>query len=159
MSDVKYLKLKGEKQGFISANCSSVESIGNRYQDSHKNQIQVLSVNYSISRMQNSSHHPILFIKPIDKSSPLLGVAVSNNETLSAEFDFYRINQFGILEKYFEIKLTNATIVEFTQSFPETQSSSNIVSHERILLKYESISWNHIVAGTSGYSINEKNIY
>lgn len=158
MSDVKYLTLKGKKQGLISANCSTIDSIGNRYQAGHKDQIQVLSLNYTISRMQNSVHHPVLFIKPIDKSSPLLGVAISNNEVLDADFGFFRINQFGKLEKYFEIKLRNATIVDFTQSSPDSSNELSIVSHEKILLRYESITWNHICAGTSGYSINEKNV-
>ncbi|WP_283125139.1 Hcp family type VI secretion system effector [Providencia stuartii] len=157
MSDVKYLKLIGKNQGLISAGCSTLDSIGNRYQESHKDQIQVLDVDYNISRMQNSVHHPILFTKPIDKSSPLLGVAVSKNELLDAEFSFYRISQSGKLERYFEIKLTKATIVDFNQSFPEKNNRSNIVSHEKILLNYESISWNHITAGTSGYSISHQN--
>lgn len=159
MPDVKYLKLSGKSQGLISANCSTIDSIGNRYQDNHKDQIQVLSVNYNISRMQNASHYPILIVKPVDKSSPLLGVAVANNEILDAEFSFYRINQSGQLEKYFEIKLTKAMIVDFSQSFPDGPVDSHIVSHEKILLQYESISWRHILAGTSGYSINEKNIF
>ena len=37
MSDVKYLTFKKvKKQGLISANCSTVDSIGNRYQTGHK---------------------------------------------------------------------------------------------------------------------------
>ena len=95
------MKTQGEKQGLISAGCSTLDSIGNRYQESHKDQIQVLDVDYNISRMQNSVHHPILFTKSIDKSSPLLGVSVAVNELLNAEFSFYRISQSGKLERYF----------------------------------------------------------
>lgn len=151
--------MTGKNQGLISANCSTIDSIGNRYQENHKDEIQVMSVHYNLSRMQNAAHHPVFFVKPIDKSSPLLGVALSHNELLEAEFGFYRINQFGKLERYFEIKLTKSTIVDFTQSFPEISNNSNIVSHEKNLLRYESIIWNHILAGTSGYSINEKIIF
>ncbi|MET4862721.1 type VI secretion system tube protein Hcp [Morganella morganii] len=69
------------------------------------------------------------------------------------------MNQSGQLEKYFEIKLTKAMIVDFSQSFPDGPVDSHMVSHEKILLQYESISWRHILAGTSGYSINERNIF
>ncbi|EIS70393.1 type VI secretion system effector, Hcp1 family protein, partial [Yersinia pestis PY-66] len=56
-----------------------------------------------MTREQNVSHHPISFIKPIDKSSPLLGVAISENELLDAVFDFYRTNSAGALELYYTI--------------------------------------------------------
>ncbi|CAM3295937.1 protein of unknown function [Xenorhabdus nematophila AN6/1] len=71
MSHIIYLSLKGKKQGLISAGCSTPESIGNRYQKGREDQIQVLSLNHSMSRDQNVNHQPVSFVKPIDKSSPL----------------------------------------------------------------------------------------
>ncbi|WP_016600913.1 type VI secretion system tube protein TssD, partial [Yersinia pestis] len=68
-------------------------------------QIQVLSLNHSISRQQNVAHHPVHFVKPIDKSSPLLGVAISENERINVVFYFYRVNSAGQLELYYEVKL------------------------------------------------------
>ncbi|MCE1635987.1 type VI secretion system tube protein Hcp, partial [Enterobacter hormaechei] len=81
MSYMIYLSLNGKKQGLISAGCSTLDSIGNRYQKGHEDQIQVLSLNHSISRQQNVSHQPIQFIKPVDKSSPLLEMAIDSNES------------------------------------------------------------------------------
>ncbi|MGJ0576946.1 type VI secretion system tube protein TssD [Xenorhabdus bovienii] len=43
MSYMIYLTLNGKKQGLISAGCSTLDSIGNRYQKGHEDQIQVLS--------------------------------------------------------------------------------------------------------------------
>ncbi len=39
MSDLIYLTLKGRKQGLISAGCSSIDSIGNKGQLDHTDQI------------------------------------------------------------------------------------------------------------------------
>ncbi len=41
MSDLIYLTLKGQKQGLISAGCSSIDSIGNKGQLGHIDQILV----------------------------------------------------------------------------------------------------------------------
>ncbi|MEX0446133.1 type VI secretion system tube protein TssD [Xenorhabdus sp. SGI246] len=57
-------------------------SIGNQYQQRHEDEIFVLSIRHSIIRNQNVMHHPLEFIKLIDKSSPLLGMAISDNEKL-----------------------------------------------------------------------------
>lgn len=88
MSNLIYASINGKRQGLISAGCSSLDSIGNRCQAGHENQVQVLGLNHSISREQNVSHHPVQFIKPIDKSSPLLGVAITENEPIDIIFTF-----------------------------------------------------------------------
>ncbi|MER1928567.1 type VI secretion system tube protein TssD, partial [Proteus mirabilis] len=46
MADIIYLTLNGNKQGLISAGCSSYDSIGNRYQNNHSDEILVYSTDY-----------------------------------------------------------------------------------------------------------------
>ncbi|ETS32425.1 type VI secretion system effector, Hcp1 family [Photorhabdus khanii NC19] len=82
MSNLIYATIKGKNQGLISAGCSTFDSIGNKYQENHRDQILVYSATHSLTRVQHVSHHPFNIIKPIDKSSPLLGLAISNNEEL-----------------------------------------------------------------------------
>ncbi|MDE9504287.1 Hcp family type VI secretion system effector, partial [Xenorhabdus bovienii] len=143
----------------ISAGCSTLDSIGNRYQKGHEDQIQVLSLDHSMTRDQNVSHHPIQFIKPIDKSSPLLSLAIDSNESLNGVFVFYRTNSAGQLELFYEVKITEATIVDISCVYPNSINSNDKMPYEKILLKYKSISWNHIIAGTSAYSIWDDRIY
>lgn len=159
MSNITYLSLTGKTQGLISSKCSTLESIGNRYQIGHEDQIQVLSMGHTITRAQNASHHPLQIIKLIDKSSPLLGVAITNNELLEAIFTCYRTNQTGHLEAYYKVKLTKSTILEITSTYTNTINSEGILPHEKLLLSYESITWEHLVSGTSGYSIKESDIF
>ncbi|WP_073969822.1 type VI secretion system tube protein TssD [Proteus mirabilis] len=78
MADIIYLTLNGNKQGLISAGCSSYDSIGNRYQNNHSDEILVYSTDYDISRHQNISHAPFVFEKANDKSSALLLSSITN---------------------------------------------------------------------------------
>lgn len=155
MSYLIYLNLEGTKQGLISKGCSTQDSIGNRYQIGHEDEIQVIGLNHSISRSQNTSHHPIQLLKPIDKSSPLLGVAISNNELFKAKFYFYRTSSSGKLERFYELLLTNASIIEVSCVYPNSINNNDVMPYEKLLLKYESISWRHLISGTEGYSITE----
>ncbi|WP_114196056.1 Hcp family type VI secretion system effector [Edaphovirga cremea] len=159
MSNLIYASVKGKKQGLISAGCSSLDSIGNRCQIGHEDQIQVLGLNHSISREQNVAHHPVHFTKPIDKSSPLLGVAISENELVDVVFYFYRVDPAGQLELYYEVKLTEASIVDVTSVYPHSIDNNEMIPYEKVQLKYKSIAWNHRGAGTSGYSIWEDRVY
>lgn len=149
-----YLTLKGKNQGLISSGCSSVDSIGNRYQLGHENEIQVLSLNSGSFREQNASYRPIIFTKPIDKSSPLLFTALDQNEVLEANFTFYQINQHGLLQKYYEVKLTDVSLIEVLDIFPDSITHNESMPYQRIQMKYVSVSRSHLMANTSSYSIN-----
>lgn len=159
MANLIYLTLTGEKQGLISAGCSTLDSIGNRFQKGHEDQIQVLSLDHVVSREQNVSHQPLAFTKPIDKSSPLLGVAISNNELMTAIFSMYRTNSTGVIEDFYGIKLTGATLIDISSMYPNSIENNDLIPSEKVLLKYKSITWEHKIAGTSGYSIWDERVY
>ncbi|MFV8980357.1 Hcp family type VI secretion system effector [Serratia fonticola] len=159
MANDIFLTLKGVKQGLISAGCSTKDSIGNLYQAGHTDQIYLHQLNHSMSREQHVSHHPFVIVKPIDKSSPLIGIAISNNERLDAIIDIYRTNQNGGRELFYSIKLTNVTIMDVNIFYPNSSTHNESQPQESISLKYESISWQHHIAGTSGYSIWDDRVY
>ncbi|WP_071997742.1 Hcp family type VI secretion system effector [Morganella morganii] len=154
MADIIYLTLKGNKQGIISAGCSSYDSIGNRYQNNHTDEILVYSTDYDISRHQNISHAPFIFEKADDKSSALLLSSVTNNEILECDFKYYRIDKSGGLLHYKTIKLTKSSIIRIKNTHPNSLLENESYPMETISLRYESITVNHITASTSGYSIS-----
>lgn len=110
MANLIYLTLNGEMQGLISAGCSSLDSIGNKAQLTHCDQIMVMGLSHGLTRQQNVNHQMLTIIKPVDKSSPLLGKAISENECLSCDFSFYRTSRTGMNECYYQLKLINARI-------------------------------------------------
>jgi type VI secretion system Hcp family effector len=153
MANLIYLTLTGQTQGLISAGCSSLDSIGNKAQIAHLDQIMVYELTHMLLRKQNVNHQPLIATKPIDKSSPLLGKAISENELLTCDFDIYRTNKFGINERFYKIKLTEARISDIHLIFPNPLINNNSQPQERVSLSYETITWEHTSAGTSSYSL------
>ncbi len=72
MANLIYLKLTGIKQGLISAGCSSADSIGNKCQLAHEDEIFVYELINRITRQDNVSLTPVEIRKPIDKAPHLL---------------------------------------------------------------------------------------
>ena len=159
MANTIWLTLNGQSQGLISAGCSAVDSIGNKAQLVHCDQIMVMAISHGIHREQNVNHQSMTMVKPVDKASPLLGKAINDNEELTCEFSFYRTNRMGFNELYYTIKLTKARISSIHLHVPHTIDDSAGQPEESIELCYESISWEHHIAGTSGYSLWEERIF
>lgn len=159
MANLTYLTLVGQNQGKISAGCMSLDSVGNKAQISHLDQILIYELTHAISRDQNACHHPVIITKPIDKSSPLLGKAISENEILTCDFDVYMTNKFGINELFYKIKLTQARMTDIHLTLPNNLSDPNGQPHEVISLSYETITWEHCTAGTSAYSLWGDRVY
>lgn len=159
MANLVYLTLKGEIQGLISEKCCTLNSVGNKAQIAHRDQIMVYAANHTISRVQNVNHHDMVVIKPIDKSSPLLAKAINDNETLHCEFDFYRTNRAGMAEIFYRVKLIKAKISNISLIVPHITTSPADEIQEKISFSYESINWEHFSAGTSAFSLWDERIY
>lgn len=159
MANPVYLTLNGDLQGLISAGCSSQASIGNKAQLTHMDQIMVLGLSHGLSRAQNVNHQTLTIHKPVDKSSPLLLKAITENECLTCDFEYYRTNRSGINELYYKVKLINARIASINHDVPHTITNSQGQPEETISFTYESITEEHSVAGTSAYSLWEDRLF
>ncbi|WBM71314.1 Hcp family type VI secretion system effector [Buttiauxella sp. WJP83] len=159
MANLIYMTLNGEKQGFISQNCGTYSSMGNKYQALHKDQIFVLALTCGTHREQHINHQPVTITKPIDKSSPLLGIAISNNENLQCLIEAYRTSASGLSEKFYSIELKDAHLADISINFPHAIDHNDAQPEETLILSFKSITWQHHLAGTSGYSIWEENVY
>lgn len=159
MANLVYLTLNGQLQGLISAGCSSLASIGNKAQLAHLDQIMVTELSHGLSRVQNVNHQELTIQKPVDKSSPLLNKAINENECLTCDFEYYRTNRFGINELYYRVKLINARIASIHSSVPHTINDSGGQPEESVSFTYESINWEHCIAGTSAYSLWSERIF
>ena len=137
MSNCTYLTITGKTQGLISAGCSTYTSIGNRFQAGHADQILVYSSQHDITREMNVNHHPMRITKPLDKSTPLLLVAISNNELIQCVLDYYRTSQYGTQEKFLTIKLTDATLECISSTNPSTHTAviHNLTKRSHYVMK------------------------
>ncbi|CDH33586.1 Hcp family type VI secretion system effector [Xenorhabdus bovienii] len=159
MANIIYLKMQGNKQGLISSGCSTVNSIGNKFQKGHEDEILVNELSSNLSMHQNVNFQPIDIRKPIDKSSPLLSQALTSNEILTCEFFFYRTAMNGGLELYYKVKLTEASLVNINFFCPNSITHNDAQPEESLSIKFKSITWEHVTAGTSSYSIWDERVY
>lgn len=144
MSDLVYLKIIGEKQGDISSGCGTYESVGNRWQVGHEDEIFAFALTNAItSTGKGVNLQGFTFCKLIDKSSPLLCNAINQNERLFIEIDFYRINKTGRWERYYYIQLRNASLAAI-----HVNVSHNNLDTEYVTVTYDYILCKHLIANT-----------
>ncbi|KUI97930.1 type VI secretion system tube protein TssD [Vibrio sp. MEBiC08052] len=85
MAHTAYLTLRGAKQGLISGGCNTKDSMGNRYQENHTDQITVLACHFSVRKEPHQhglSRDSVHITKHIDKATPLLATAFARQEFL-----------------------------------------------------------------------------
>ncbi len=159
MANIIYLSINGTQQGLISSGCSTQKSIGNNYQLTHEDEIFIYELISEMTREQNVMVQPVQIRKPIDKSTPLLAHSVTNNEELECTFKFYRSSRGGGMEFYFQLKLFKAHINHIRFYYPNSLTHNDSQPQESISFIYESVSWEHIAAGTSAWSLWEERIF
>jgi type VI secretion system secreted protein Hcp len=91
-------------------------------------------------------HHPFIFDKEIDSSTPYLYKALTSGQTLkSAEFKWYQINDAGQEVEYFNTRLENVMLVSLLPMMydvknPCFEKQGHI---ECVELRYEKITWTY----------------
>lgn len=158
MANLSYMSITGKRQGLISAGCSG-ESIGNKCQINHQDEIIVLSYSHDMVAGSDGSvgggrgnHMPIMITKGIDKSSPLLASALHEREEIECTIDLYRTSPVGGQEKYYSIRLSGARVAHISLQVPHTVRMNDAEPQELVSIRYRDISWVHIPGATTAYS-------
>ena len=154
MAHTAYLSITGKTQGSISQGCNTKDSIGNKAQVSHQDEITVLACDISLSKLGGDAE--VVITKPIDKSSPLLGNAFSKQEHLQCTINFYRTNEQGYNEKFYSIELIDTLITTLSFNQPNVLSSGDEEMSESVSFSYRDIIWKHKISGTEGYDTWER---
>ncbi|WP_397450608.1 Hcp family type VI secretion system effector [Pseudomonas sp. NA-150] len=155
MANNAFMTLTGKSQGLISAGCSTLESISNKYQSDHTDEIMVLSWDHRLFNNWSKTrptHEPIVVSKYSDKSTPLLAQALSNREEIDGKIDFYRVSPSGTQENFLSISFKGGIIVEQTFSMPHVLLHAGGEHEEQLAIRYREITWRNHIAKTSGYS-------
>jgi len=161
MATPVYLSINGVTQGFITENNSTQASVGNLYQQAHKDQILVRAFSHQLNipsdphsgqPMGQRVHRPLMISKEFDKSSPLLFSALTSGEQLECRLEFFRNSSADSLEHYYTIELEGATIVDIQSRMPAFQDpAKGAFPHmEDVYFSYRKIQWTHEVSTTSG---------
>lgn len=118
--------------------------------------IEVLSFSHGMSVPADATtgkllggrmHRPILIEKEIDRSTPELYMAAARGLTLlSAEIRWYRINDAGHEEEYFNLFMTNVKVVSISPRVPNIKDGATKHRNhfEHVEFRYEEIAWSYL---------------
>ncbi|MFJ3485444.1 type VI secretion system tube protein TssD [Pseudomonas sp. NPDC090202] len=154
MAHQAYMTIRGARQGFISENCSHQNSIGNQCQTDHIDQIMVLSYNHGMRQSGFGKHalfEPVHICKYLDKSSPLLALALDSGETLDCVIGFYRASSTG-REKYYTVELKGAVVSALIPNMAESFGRDGQEMTELLGLRYRGITLTHHIAATTSHT-------
>jgi type VI secretion system secreted protein Hcp len=144
-----YLRLKGQKTGDIK---------GSVTQKGREGKIMVIAASHEIVSPRDAAsglptgkrqHKPIFITKEIDKASPLLHQALSNNETITEwELQFWAAQMkaaagTGAEVQTYTIKLTNASIASIAMRMPNNKDPAlmKFETYEEVGFTYAKIEW------------------
>nr|WP_024966149.1 type VI secretion system tube protein TssD [Pantoea sp. IMH] len=118
--------------------------------------VEVLGLHHSVSMPTNNfsgkitgnrNHLPFLIEKELDFSSAYLYKALTTGETLkSVELKYYRINDAGYEEEYFNTLLENARVVNVMPViFDVKDIAKEEFNHMEVVeFRYEKITWHYL---------------
>ncbi|MCP3869544.1 MAG: Hcp family type VI secretion system effector [Gammaproteobacteria bacterium] len=162
MPSVAYMSVQGTTQGNITAGANTMDSMGNRYQEGHEDEVTVQAFKHQIIIPRDPQsgqpsgqrvHQPLVITKIFDKTSPLLYAALTSGERLSeVVIKWYRTSMAGTQEHYYTHKLEDAMIVDMSGHSPNAQDPAmEHFSHmEDVSFTYRQITWTHEIGGTEG---------
>ena len=139
-----YLTMKGQKQGDIK---------GSVTEKGRENSILVFAMENGIQSPRDPAtglpsgkrrHQPIVIRKEVDRSSPLLYNALVTNETIVTwQLHFWRSLPIGVMQQYYSVQLTNASIVGINFYLPNTQDPTlmKFTEYEEVSFTYQKIEW------------------
>lgn len=88
---------------------------------------------------------PIVFVKRIDKSSPLLAKALCDNEVIEGTFRFYRPNPAGdgTTEQFFTVEIKEGRVSSIKRVSPDVSdpASATLSPTEEVTFVFGEITW------------------
>ncbi|MDA3786918.1 MAG: Hcp family type VI secretion system effector [Desulfobacula sp.] len=146
MAMTSYLTLEGKEQGAIAGDCPQVDKEDSILVYSIDHRVEIPRDTHTGLPTGQRIHKPLQITKHKDRSSPLLyGACCSGEQMKLVHLKQYRINEKGVEEHYFSIKLENAIIVEMQEYNPLTFLEENkpYKDMEVVYFTYEKIIWTY----------------
>lgn len=118
--------------------------------------VEVLSFTHGMSSpadantgrlMGGRMHRPVVIEKEIDRSSPLLYMTLARGMTLqSAEIKWYRVNEAGREEEYFNMLMRNVKVVSVSPHVLNIKDQASMTRNhfEQVEFRYEEITWSYL---------------
>jgi type VI secretion system secreted protein Hcp len=98
-------------------------------------------------------YQPLLIRKRIDKSSPLIAKALTENQAIEAQFKFFRPNPSGdgTTEQFFTVAIKQGRVASIKQVNPDTivPATSTEPPMEEVAFVFHTIAWTYTNGGVT----------
>ena len=147
-----YLTMKGETQGDIK---------GSVTQKGREDKIMVIAVQHEVSSPRDAAsglptgkrqHHPFVITKELDKSTPLLFQALTNNENITEwKLEHWQPSKTGVEQNHYTVELQNASIAFIRSLMPNNKHPElmKFAEYEEIGFCYQKIVWTWMDGGVT----------
>ena len=156
-----FLSVTGTKQGHITEQAGSIDSLGGHGQIDHPDESIVHAFSHEIISPYDAQsgeitgrrrHNAICITKVFDRASPLLLEALCRGEKLTdVVINWYRTND-GKELNYYRTTLHGALIVAIKDHMPtcDDPNNSHAIHLQDVHFTYRQIRWDHVIATSSG---------
>jgi type VI secretion system secreted protein Hcp len=148
MAITAYLTLTGQRQGPIPGSVTLPGHENSILVHTYSIEIDSLFDPASGQALGRSTHTPIVILKELDASSPLLWSACAGNETLvSWALAFWSAaqdaNGAAVENQIYTIRLTNARISSIREFLPDSRdaATTNYPVQQEVSFTYQKIEW------------------
>jgi len=144
---------------WLKANSTKIDGDSTVTSQSRENTIEIFEYTQKVitAREANTGmavgrrqYLPLTFRKRIDKASPLIAQALTQNKVIEAEFKFYRPHHGGdgTTEQYYTVTVKGGRIASLEQKLPDTESPATSTQPlmEEVSLVFADITWSHVTA-------------
>ena len=128
---------------------------GSNEQSGREKSVQILEANHVVeipvdvkdaSATSKRLHRAFELTANVDKATPLLAECVCNSKTIATvKLEYWRINEEGIEENYFNVEMEKVRIVKMKNWFPNvdyepTGTYKHMMTYD---LRYDKITWTY----------------
>ena len=147
-----YLRLAGETQGDI---------LGSVTQAGREDSIMIIGTSHEVVSPRDAAsglptgkrqHKPFVISKEVDKSTPLMFYALTNNENIvNWELQYWQPSPSGQEVQFYTVKLYNGSVSGIRQEMLNNKYPENMQHRERehISFCYQKITWTWMDGGLS----------
>lgn len=145
----------GGNETWMTLRIAGMQIEGDTYREARKGMIEVMQFEQSVITAREAGsgmatgrrqYQPLLIRKRIDKASPLLMRALTENQPVEVSFGFYRPNPTGdgTDERFYEVDIRNARVA----SIKLVQGSSD-PPMEEVTFVFHTIRWTYTNGGVT----------
>jgi type VI secretion system secreted protein Hcp len=147
---------------FLKANGSDIQGESSQSSLGREDSIECLYYEQAVSTAREAAsgmatgrrqYQPLLIRKRIDRSSPLIAKALTENQVIEGTFRFYRpsLSGDGTTEEYYTVRIKQGRVGSIKQFVPDVLGTETSVAppQEEVSFVFNTIEWTYEPGGVT----------